>query len=319
MINNTIHVLLVEDNPGDASLIKEMFKDIPKIHFKIVHTIRLQDAINIINAPKGVEGSSLEKIDIVLLDLQLPDSDGIETFNRMNSIAPEIPIIILTGLEDEEFAIEIVGEGAQDYLVKGQFDSRLLARSINYSIERKQIERKLTESEEKYRLMVEKTHSGVFFVNSKNELSYVNKQMAKMLGFRVSEMINKNISNFTNPEGDNCFREHLDNMRHGTEIRKKLAQTYELEFLNRNGSSLWVLVSTNPLYNQKGEYLGAISIMTDISSRKGIEKSLIDTMIEKDRDFFLIMANMVEAMKPLIQKNHIVEGHQFNVYKDKFT
>ncbi len=308
--DNNLHILLVEDNPGDAIIIKEMFHEIPKINFKISHTIRLQE---------GMEATQKENFDLILLDLQLPDSEGIETFNRLNEIAAEIPIIILTGLEDEEFAIEIVGEGAQDYLVKGQFGSKLLARCINYSIERKQIERKLSESEEKYRLMVEKTHSGVFFVNSRNELSYVNKQMAKMLGFQVSEMINKNISKFTNQEGDSCFKEHLNSIRNGTEIRKKLAQTYELEFVNKNGSSLWALVSTNPLYKQNGEYLGAVSIMTDISSRKGVEKSLIDTMIEKDKDFFLIMANMVEAMKPLIQKNHIVEGQNFEDYNDKFT
>jgi two-component system, NarL family, sensor histidine kinase UhpB len=309
-INDSINVLLVEDNPGDAVIIKEMFREIPEINFKIFHTINLQE---------GLKSISNENFDIILLDLQLPDSAGIETFCGVNEVASEIPIIILTGLEDEKFAIEIVGEGAQDYLVKGQVDSKLLSRCINYSIERKHIERKLAESEEKYRLMVEKTHSGVFFVNSKNELSYVNKQMAKMLGFRVSEMINKNISNFTNPEGDSCFKDHLKSIRKGTKLRKKLAQTYELEFLRKDGSSLWVLVSTNPLYKQNSEYLGAISIMTDISSRKGVEKSLIDTMIEKDKDFFLIMANMVEAMKPLIQKDHILEGHNLDGYNDKFT
>lgn len=310
MENKVLNVLLIEDNPGDAVIIKEMFHEIPKTNFNIFHAIRLKD---------GEKLTKQEEFDIILLDLELPDSEGIATFYRIKKTAPEIPIIILTGLEDEDFALDIVKEGAQDYLVKGQFGNKILARSIKYSIERKNIQRKLSESEEKYRIMVEKTHSGVFFVNSKNELSYVNKQMAKMLGFRVSEMINKNISKFTNPERDNCFKEHLDNIRHGTNIRKKLAQTYELEFLNSDGSSLWALVSTNPLYKSNGEYLGAISIMTDISSRKGIEKSLIDTMIEKDKDFFLIMANMVEAMKPLIRKNHILEGPSVDVFDEKLT
>ncbi|EKQ54148.1 MAG: PAS domain S-box [Methanobacterium sp. Maddingley MBC34] len=308
-IKGKINVLLVEDNPGDAVIINEMFREIPKIQFNIFHAQRLSE---------GLEAISKNDFHIVLLDLQLPDSQGIETFNHIHNQAPEIPIIILTGLEDEDFAIDIVGEGAQDYLVKGQVDSKLLARCINYSIERKHIEHQLRESEEKYRLMVEKIHSGVFFVDSRNQLSYVNKQMAKMLGFKVTEMINKDISQFTNAEGESCFKKHLQKIKKGREYRKKLAQTYELEFLNRKGSSIWVLVSTNPLFNPNGEYLGAISIMTDISSRKGIEKSMMDAMIEKDRDFFMIMGNMVEAMKPLIHKSNM-KSHVIDEFDDKFT
>lgn len=308
-IKGTINVLLVEDNPGDAVIINEMFREIPKIQFNIFHAQRLSE---------GAKSISENDFHIILLDLQLPDSQGTQTFNQIHNLAPEIPIIILTGLEDEDFALDIVGEGAQDYLVKGQVDSKLLARCINYSIERKHIEHQLRESEEKYRLMVEKIHSGVFFVDSRNQLSYVNKQMAKMLGFTVTEMLNKDISQFTNPEGESCFKKHLQKIKKGREYRKKLAQTYELEFLDRSGSSLWVLVSTNPLFNPNGKYLGAISIMTDISSRKGIEKSLMDAMIEKDRDFFMIMGNMVEAMKPLIHKSNM-KSHVVDEFDDKFT
>lgn len=305
----SINVLLVEDNPGDAVIINEMFNEIPQIEFNVSHAKRLSEGLEIIHK---------EDFHIILLDLQLPDSQGIETFNHFHQLAPEIPIIILTGLEDEDFALDIVGEGAQDYLVKGQVDGKLLSRSIKYSIERKQIEGRLRESEEKYRLMVEKIHSGVFFVNSRNQLSYVNKQMAKMLGFTVTEMLNKDISQFTNPDGESCFKKHLKKIREGKQFPEKIAKTYELEFLNRNGSSLWVLVSTNPLFKPNGEYLGAISIMTDISSRKGIEKSLMDAMIEKDKDFFIIMGNMVEAMKPLIHKSHM-HNHVVDEFDDKFT
>ncbi|EKF86419.1 PAS domain S-box protein [Methanobacterium formicicum] len=308
-IKGNINVMLVEDNPGDAVIINEMFREIPQIQFNIFHAQRLSE---------GVDAISKNDFHIILLDLQLPDSQGTQTFNQIHKLVPEIPIIILTGLEDEDFAIDIVGEGAQDYLVKGQVDSKLLARCINYSIERKHIEHQLRESEEKYRLMVEKIHSGVFFVDSQNQLSYVNKQMAKMLGFTVTEMLNKDISQFTNPEGESCFKKHLQKIKKEHEYRKKLAKTYELEFLDKKGSSLWVLVSTNPLFKSNGDYLGAISIMTDISSRKGIEKSLMDAMIEKDRDFFMIMGNMVEAMKPLIHKTNM-KTSTVDEFDDKFT
>ena len=225
----------------------------------------------------------------------------------MNNHAPELPIIILTGLIDEELAINIVSEGAQDYLVKGQIDKQLLSRSIKYSIERKHIEIDLRNSEEKYRLMVEKIESGLFLINSKNEISYVNRQMADMLGYSMDELITEDVFNFIQKKCRNVFKKHLKINNRG------IGQTYEIQFLNKNGSPLWVLMSTSPLNKLTGEYIGAISIMTDITARKGMEKSIMDAMIEKDKDFFFIMGNMVEAVKPLIQNEYVED------FQDKFT
>ena len=292
-----IKILFVEDNPGDVVIIKEMIKEIEGIHFEVTTADNLED---------GVKHLINEDFDILLLDLNLPDSEGIETFNIINQNALDLPVIILTGLSDEEFAISSVGKGAQDYLVKGQTDSQLLAKSIKYSIERKHIEKELRSSEEKYRLMVEKIQSGVFLINSENKLKYVNESMAKMLGYTVHEMLNRQISHFTDRKGESKLKYHLDRLKKGS------AQTYELEFINKSGSNLSVLISTSALF--KGdEYFGAISIMTDISARKGMEKSLMEAMIEKDKNFFLIMGSMVEAMKPLIQLEYVDD------YQEKFT
>lgn len=296
MRDSNIRILLVEDNPGDAVIIREMLKEIYKNKFELVHFQRLEDSVEHI----------IEDFDIVLLDLNLPDSRGIETFNIMNSHAPEMPIIILTGLLDEELAINIVAEGAQDYLVKGNIDKQLLSRSIKYSIERKRIEMDLRKSEEKYRAMVEKIESGLFLINSKNEINYVNNQMADMLGYNMDELLNRDVFNFIKKNCRAVFRKHL-------QTKSRVGQTYELQFLKNNGSPLWVLMSTSPLKKMNGEYIGAISIMTDITARKGMEKSIMDAMVEKDKDFFFIMGNMVEAVKPLIQKDYVED------FQDKFT
>lgn len=294
---NKIKVLLVEDNPGDVVIILEMFKEINGVDFQVTHADRLHDGLNHL---KNAD------FDILLLDLNLPDSQGIETFKKMNKNAQDLPIIILTGFSDEDLAISSVGEGAQDYLVKGQIDSPLLFRSIKYAIERKNIERKLRKSEEKYRLMVEKIQSGVFLINSQNKLKYVNEAMAKMLGYSVTEMIDKDIFKFTVPAEEYKLKDHLKS------LKKRPAQTYELEFITNKGSKVCFLIATSALY-KGSDYLGAISIMTDISARKGMEKSLMDAMIEKDNEFFLIMGSMVEAMKPLIQQDSVEDYH------DKFT
>ena len=163
MTDKKIHILLIEDNPGDALIINEMLKEVYADNFVLDHFKRIKDGLEHVN----------EDFDIMLLDLNLPDSQGIGTFNTMNMHAPEVPIIILTGLLDEDLAINIVSEGAQDYLVKGQIDKQLLSRSIKYSIERKHIEIDLRKSEEKYRSMVEKLESGLFLIDSQNKINYV--------------------------------------------------------------------------------------------------------------------------------------------------
>jgi two-component system, NarL family, sensor histidine kinase UhpB len=297
MNDKMIHILLIEDNPGDALIINEMLKEVYANNFELDHFKRIKDGLKHVN----------EHFDIMLLDLNLPDSQGIETFNTMNQHAPEVPIIILTGLLDEDLAINIVSEGAQDYLVKGQIDKQLLSRSIKYSIERKRIEIDLRKSEEKYRLMVEKLESGLFLIDSQNKINYVNSQMADMLGYKMDDLMNQNVFNFINKNCRNVFKKHLKvNDKH-------IGQTYEIQFLNKEGTPLWVLVSTSPLHKVTGEYIGAISIMTDITARKGMEKSIMDAMVEKDKDFFFIMGNMVEAVKPLIQKEYVED------FQDKFT
>ncbi len=289
-----IKVLLIEDNLGDAVLIQEMLKDVKTTNFQVKHAQILSEGIGYLQN---------EDFDIILLDLALPDSQGIDTFNRANEHATELPIIILTGLSDEEFAIKAVGEGAQDYLVKGEVDSRLLARSMKYAIERNIIEDKLKKSEERYRIMVEKTQSGIFLINPYNKLNYVNQQMADMLGYKVNEMINRSIFDFMDKEGGKALNDHLKKIDNG------IGNIYELKFKNRSGSELWTLTSTNPIYKSNGEYLGSVSIITDISARKGVEKTIMEAMIEKDNNFRMIIANMMEAIKPLIAQEYSEEYH----------
>lgn len=125
------NLLLVEDNPGDVLLVREMLHDAPI-------TSRVQVAGRLDEALSQLAG---DHFDVVLLDLSLPDSHGLETLHRMSDVAGQAPIVVLTGLDDRDAAIEAVRSGAQDYLIKGQFGGPLLERAIHYAIERKRIER----------------------------------------------------------------------------------------------------------------------------------------------------------------------------------
>jgi len=132
-MNDSIRVLLIEDNPGDARLIQEMLKEAGS-RFDFKWADRLST---------GLERLVEEVFDVLLLDLGLPDSQGIDTFTRAHAQAAQIPIIVLTGLADETIAVKAVREGLQDYLMKGQIDSNLLVRGIRYAIERKRAEEEI--------------------------------------------------------------------------------------------------------------------------------------------------------------------------------
>lgn len=126
-----VRILLVEDNPGDARLLRYTLQEAQSLRFELVHAARLSDALEAI----GRDGA-----DVVLLDLSLPDAHGMETVTRMLEAAPAVPIIVLTGLADETVAVHAVQAGAQDYLVKGTVEGATLGRAIRYAMERKRLE-----------------------------------------------------------------------------------------------------------------------------------------------------------------------------------
>jgi two-component system cell cycle response regulator len=130
-----VQILLVEDNPGDARLVREMLGDVTSNEFDVQHVERLAEAR---------ERLMRNGTGCVLLDLSLPDANRLEALMQLRAAAPDVPIVILSGLQDELLAVKAVQEGAQDYLIKGRVDGEALGRSISYAIERKQSEMELS-------------------------------------------------------------------------------------------------------------------------------------------------------------------------------
>jgi PAS domain S-box-containing protein len=124
-------VLLVEDNPGDARLIELMLREVADDTIHLTRTDRLAG---------GREFLALGTTDAVLLDLSLPDSQGLDTFARLHDSAPDVPVVVLSGLSDETVAVQAVAAGAQDYLVKGHVDGVTLLRALRYAVERQRAE-----------------------------------------------------------------------------------------------------------------------------------------------------------------------------------
>ncbi|MCX6909534.1 MAG: response regulator, partial [Verrucomicrobia bacterium] len=143
MGDKPIHILLVEDNPDDATLLQITLNEGPRGQFELVHVERLEAALKRLKE---------QTFDLVLLDLSLPDSRGLETFRKLHHQSPGIPVVALTGLDDEMVAITAAKEGAQDYLVKGQFNRGLLVRAMRYAIERQRAETELANYARQLRL-----------------------------------------------------------------------------------------------------------------------------------------------------------------------
>jgi PAS domain S-box-containing protein len=180
-----LSILLVEDNSVDARLVAGLLK--PKAEFKIRHVCRLADALQLLR-----EGP----FDVILLDLNLEDSSGYETFCSILTAASSSAILVLSGSDDEELAIRTVREGAQDYLVKGSFDGPLLLRSIHYAVERKQSEEALRQSEATVRAIFENSLDGIVITDDHAAFSEANSAATELIGLSRERLLQSTLLDF---------------------------------------------------------------------------------------------------------------------------
>ncbi len=189
MAENRTKVLLVEDTPEAAELINELINRTENNEFEIVWAKSLST---------GIERIKKGDIKIILLDLGLPDSTGIKTFEKMYSQASQIPIVILTCMDDEDFAIETVHKGAQDYLVKNRINGRMLVRVLRHTLERYQMHVKLQQfayelkiRESRLRTLIETNADGIVIVDKNGNVVFINPATEKLFNKQSEEIINK--------------------------------------------------------------------------------------------------------------------------------
>ncbi len=255
-----ISVLLVEDNPGDARLLREAVREAEGSHIMLTHVETLAKALARIES---------EHFDVVMLDLSLPDADGLETLVRTHTKAPSIPIVVLTGLDDEGLAIRAVREGAQDYLVKGQYTSQLLVRAMRYATERKRAVEALQQSEEYYRSLIENTLDIIAVLETDGLVRYRSPSFARTFGYSEAAI-----------EGANVFSLiHPDDRPHVHQILEKGARqsgnTDYFECRVRHQDGTWrVLESIGRRFAAESSVNGYVLNSRDVTERKQAEEQL---------------------------------------------
>jgi len=251
-----IRVLLVEDNPGDARLLAELLRDTDAGRLKLEHVETLD---------KALDRLSRERFDLVLLDLSLPDEQGLSTIVRAHTCAPKVPIVVLTGLDDEGLAIKAVRAGAQDYLVKGRVDGDLLVRSIRYSTERGRAMEALERREEHYRSLIENSLDLISILNVDGTIRYASPSHERILGYTLDELVGQNAFTLVHPEDVPSVRAAL----------LKADGSVMHEFRCRHKDGTWRVIES---FARNLSHLPGVSGLVvnsrDISERRRLEEEL---------------------------------------------
>ena len=275
-----IRVLLIEDNPGDARLVKEMLVDAGANKFSVTHAGLLSEGLSLLRE---------ETHHVILLDLSLPDGHGLDTVRQVCTVAPHLPVLILTGLDDETIAIRAVQEGAEDYLVKGQMDGNLLARAIRYAIERKRAEEALRDSEERYRTILENVEDGYYETDLAGNLTAFNDSMCRIFKIPKEQLIGLNNRRYMDPENaKRVYHAFNEVYRTGDPYR-----AFDWEITRRDGDKACIEASISLRKDASGKPVGFRGILRDITERKRTEELLRQseekyrTIIENIQDGYL--------------------------------
>jgi len=193
-----LHVLLVEDTAADARLIRAILR---APSFEVMHVERLSDALSALRSTY---------IDVILLDLMLPDSRGQATLRTVLEQAAGTPVVVITGNGDEQSALDAVAEGAQDYLIKGAANAEMIVRSVRYAHERSRAEAHLRTSEERFRALVENGSDGIALGDREGNVLYTSPAITRILGYSVEEFVGKNFLTLLHPDDLAEGRERFD-------------------------------------------------------------------------------------------------------------
>jgi PAS domain S-box-containing protein len=260
-----MRVLLIEDNETTAEVIREKLASAKGETYSLEHAGELSTGLSRIT-----QGG----FDLILLDLMLPDSHGLDTVKKTLALATQIPVVVLTGSDDDETALKAIQLGAQDYLVKGRFDTDLLARSLNSAVERKRVEEALRTSEERTRQIIDTAYDAFVAIDDRGLITDWNRQAETTFGWSREEIIGKPlVETIIPPQYREAHKRGLQRFLATTEglvLNKRI----EVPVLHRDGHEFSVELTIWPTRAGKSYRFNAF--LHDITERKKIEQEKAD-------------------------------------------
>lgn len=282
MGEDSIAVLLVEDSLADTALLMELLQESDAACWQVTHAKRMGQAL---------EHLAIAEFDVVLLDLSLPDSQGLDTIAHVQAAVPHLPIVVLTGLQDKTLARQAVAQGAQDYLVKGQLSSELLLKTVSYAIERSHILKRLQESEQRFRGVFNQTFQWICLLNPDGLVLDINQGIREISSALNQALINTPI--WEAPCWQLIERSQswlkaavLQAASQGETLRS------ELQACSPQGAEWWFDVSIKPLVSENGSITLLIVEGRDISKLKQAETE-IRQALEQERELNQMKNNFI--------------------------
>jgi diguanylate cyclase (GGDEF)-like protein/PAS domain S-box-containing protein len=262
MIKRQINVmLLIEDNPGDARLIKEMLQE------QSSHKIELKHVECMGDAEKHLAANA---IDVILLDLGLPDAQGLDAVRRAHAAARGIPLVVLSGLDDESMAIQAMQEGAQDYLIKGQIEPRELVRALRYAVERKSIQEALFEEQERAQVTLDCIGDGVISTDVSGNITFLNMVAEKLTGWSLHEVVGRPMADAFRVLNGNTRKVIPNPMVKASQQNRRGNLPTNSVLVRRDGTDIFIEDSVSPIHDRNGQVIGAVLVFRDVSESRAM-------------------------------------------------
>jgi PAS domain S-box-containing protein len=258
MGTDPIRALLIEDDPDDVILLKASLAKTKSVQIKLAQTDHLSS---------GLIQLAEQVYDVILLDLNLPDSRGLDTLTTIINGFPKIPVVVLSGLGDDFTTLEAIRQGAQDYLVKGEIGGSMLVRILRYAIERKQAEETLRAERDFSAQVMDTMGQGLTVTNAEECFEYVNPAFARMIGSTPEELLGKRLQDY-------CTDADLPELEsvHPRRLNPE-SSTYETHLCHTDGHKVPVLITSVP-HLHDGKVAGEIAVITNITERKQAEEDI---------------------------------------------
>ncbi len=268
---SSVNVLLVEDSPTDALIIGEALIDISEFQHELTRAESLARAL---------EHAQRKQFDVALLDLGLPDGNGIDTFRRFRQVAPDTPVLVLTGLVDISVGLIAIQEGAQDYLLKREIQPALLSRAIRYAIERNRALSARAESEERFQLAVSGASAGLWDLDPRTGKLYLSPHFREIVGYDEGELPDESRAYLEIIHPDDVERVRLALSAH-TQDR----HPYNVEFRirTRGRGYRWIQSRGQALWDASGTAYRMVGWVMDVTDRRRADEALRESREELQR------------------------------------